>query len=216
MVIADDHAVLRAGLNMLLNAQPDIEVIGEAVDSEEAIRKVAELTPDVLLLDISMPGVGGIEVIRAIKAKMLRVAILILTMHEDEGYLRQALKGGALGYIPKKAAGDELISAIKAVQRGEVFVYSSLTKALVGEVIYGADTGGERVVDSLQQLSQREQEVLRRVAQGYNNRQIAEHLYLSVKTVESYKARAMEKLKLHSRVDLVRYAVQHGLISDDK
>ncbi len=216
VLIADDHAVLRAGLSMLLNAQPDMEVIGEASNSDEAVRKTVELVPDVLLLDITMPGPGGIEVIRTLKAKGLPVAILVLTMHEDEGYFREALKSGALGYIPKKAAESELISAIRAVHRGEVFLYPSLTKNLVKELIYKGAFDKEVEADSYERLSQREREVLQLLVQGYTNQQIADRLFLGVKTVETYKARVMEKLDLHGRVELVRYALQRGLLTDEK
>ncbi len=216
VLIADDHAVLRAGLSMLLNAQSDMEVIGEASNSDEAVRKTVELVPDVLLLDITMPGPGGIEVIRTLKAQGLPVAILVLTMHEDEGYFRKALKSGALGYIPKKAAESELISAIRAVHRGEVFLYSSLTRALVDEVIHGGTPSKEVEADSYERLSQREREVLQLIVQGYTNQQIADRLFLSVKTVETYKARVMEKLNLHGRVELVRYALQRDLLTDEK
>ncbi len=216
VLVADDHVVLRSGLRMLLNAQPDMEVIGEVGDGHEAVRKTVELTPDVLLLDITMPGLGGIDAIRQIKPKGLQVAILVLTMHESEGYLREALKAGALGYIPKKAAETELISAIRAVHRGEVFLYSSLTRPLVQEVIYGSTAGQKAEADGYKQLSQREREVLRLIAQGYTNKQVADKFFLSIKTVESYKARVMEKLDLHSRVELVRYALEQGLLDDEK
>lgn len=214
VLIADDHAVLRAGLTMLLNAQPDMEVVGEASNGGEAISKTAELKPDVLLLDISMPGLGGIDVIRQIKAEGLPVAILVLTMHEDEGYFRETLSSGALGYIPKKAADDELISAIRVVNSGQVFLYPSLTKSLVKEIIYSGAFEKEVESDSYGKLSQREREVLQLVAQGYTNQQMADRLFLSVKTIETYKTRVMEKLDLHSRVELVRYALQRGLLAD--
>lgn len=215
VLLADDHAVLRSGLKLLLGAQPDIEVVGEASDGEEAVRKSAELNPDVLLLDITMPNLGGIDALRMIKEKMPSISILILTMHEGEGYIVEALKAGASGYIPKKAADTELINAIKAVHGGEIFIYSSLTRAVVKEMIRGGTGTKETAEADYQQLSQRETEVLTLVAQGYTNQQIADRLYLSVKTVETYKARVMEKLNLHSRVELVRYALQQELLSKD-
>ncbi len=212
MLIADDHAVLRSGLTMLLNAQPDMVVVGEASDGDEAVQRTAELAPDVLLLDITMPGSSGVAVIHAIKAKELPVAILVLTMHEDGGFVVETLKAGAMGYIPKRAADSELIAAIRAVNSGEVHIYSSLVKAAVGRMI-GGDGDGESSPSSLDPLSPRETEILSLVAQGYSNRQIATDLNLSVKTIETYKARVMEKLDLHSRVELVRYALQHGLLA---
>ena len=216
VLIADDHAVLRAGVNMLLTAQPDMEVIGEASNSEEAISKTIELKPDVLLLDITMPGPGGIEVIRKLKAEGVPVAILVLTMHEDEGYFRETLSSGALGYIPKKAADTELISAIRVVNSGQVFLYPSLTKNLVKELIYSGAFDKEPEADSYGRLSRREREVLQLVAQGYTNQQMADRLFLSVKTIETYKTRVMEKLDLHSRVELVRYALQRGLLTNEQ
>ncbi len=215
VVLADDHVVLRSGLKMLLNAQMDIEVVGEASDGAEAISKTADLNPDVLLLDITMPNIGGIDAMRIIKEKTPSVSILILTMHENESYLLKALRTGASGYILKKAADNELISAIKTIYSGEVFIPSSLTKSVVKEMVSGS-VGQEATVDNDQeQLSQRELEVLTLVAQGYTNQQIANRLYLSVKTVETYKARVMGKLNLHSRVELVRYALHHGLLGED-
>ena len=215
IVIADDHVVLRSGLRRLLNEQPDIEVIGEANDGNEAIARTEELTPDVLLLDITMPNLGGIDVIRIVKARMPKVAILVLTMHEDEGYFIEALKAGASGYVPKKAADTELIAAIRAVNRGEVFIYSSFAKTMVTQMLHGKSSYQEEAIDRYERLSRREQEVLKAVAQGYTNQQVANQLYLSVKTVETYKARIMEKLNLHSRAELVRFALQRGLLTQE-
>ncbi len=215
VVLADDHVVLRSGLRLLLNAQADIEVVGEASDGAEAISKTAELEPDVLLLDITMPNIGGIDAMRTIKEKTPSISILILTMHENEGYLLEVLKAGASGYVLKKAADNELMSAIRAVYSGEVFIPSSLTKSVVKEMVSGGVSREESVDNDQEQLSPRELEVLTLVAQGYTNQQTADRLYLSVKTVETYKARVMEKLKLRSRVELVRYALRHGFLIQD-
>jgi len=215
VVVADDHAVLRSGLKLLLDAQMDIEVVGEASDGAEAINKTAELKPDVLLLDITMPNIGGIDALRTIKKKTPSVSILILTMHENEGYLLEALKAGASGYILKKVADNELISAIKAVYSGEFFIPTTLTKSVVKEMVSGGVSREETGDNDQEQLSPRELEVLTLVAQGYTNQQMADSLFLSVKTVETYKARVMEKLNLHSRVELVRYALQHGFLTKD-
>ncbi len=215
VLVADDHAVLRAGLNMLLNAQPDMEVVGEAASGDEAIARTLELKPDVLLLDITMPGMSGIDVIRKLKVENVSTAILVLTMHEDEGYFRETLSSGALGYIPKKAADSELISAIRVVNSGQVFLYPSLTKNLVKELIYNGAVDKEVDSDTYSRLSRREREVLQLVAQGYTNQQMADRLFLSVKTIETYKTRVMEKLNLHSRVELVRYALQRGLLTEE-
>ncbi len=215
VVLADDHVMLRSGLKLLLNGQRDIEVVGEASDGAEAVSKTAELKPDVLLLDITMPNMGGIDALRTIKEKAPSISIIMLTMHENEAYLLEALKAGASGYILKKAADNELMSAIRAVYSGEVFIPSSLTKSVVKEMVSGGVSGEQSVDNDQGQLSPRELEVLTLVAQGYTNQQVADRLYLSVKTVETYKARVMEKLSLGSRVELVRYALQHGFLSKD-
>ncbi len=215
VVLADDHVVLRSGLKLLLDGQMDIEVVGEANDGVEAVSKTAELNPDVLLLDITMPNMSGIDALRIIKEKTPSVSILILTMHESDAYLMEALKAGASGFILKKAADNELMSAIRTVYSGEVSIHASLIKSVVKEMVSGSVSQNESVDNVQARLSPRELEMLTLVAQGYTNRQIADRLYLSVKTVETYKTRVMKKLNLKSRFELVRYALQHGFLSKD-
>lgn len=213
ILIADDHAVLRAGLRMLINAQPDMEVVGEAGEGREAIKKVRLLRPDVVLLDLSMPGLGGLPALPILKARVPEAKVLILTMYDDESYLRQVLESGGSGYVVKKAADVELLTAVRAISRGELYVHSSMTRVLVEKV---ANKGGVRetgLVHLLEKLSEREQQVLRLLAHGYTNQQIADELFLSVKTIETYRARLMEKLKLRSRAELVKYALKKGLLS---
>jgi len=213
ILIADDHAVLRAGLRMLINAQPDMEVVGEAGEGREAIKKVRLLRPDVVLLDLSMPGLGGLAALPILKARVPEAKVLILTMYDDESYLRQVLESGGSGYVVKKAADVELLTAVRAISRGELYVHSSMTRVLVEKV---ANKGGVRetgLVHLLEKLSEREQQVLRLLAHGYTNQQIADELFLSVKTIETYRARLMEKLKLRSRAELVKYALKKGLLS---
>ena len=213
VLLVDDHTVLRAGLRLLLSAQPDMEVIGEASDGREAVDAAARLTPDVILLDISMPGMGGIEAVEALRRIQPGVRVLILTMHDDEEYLRQVLRSGASGYVLKKAADTELLSAIRAVHRGEIFVYPSLTRVLVEELFDRRNRVAARDAKSEHDgLSEREREVLRLVALGHSNQQIAEILILSVKTIETHKARIMAKLGVRSRAELVRYAIKKGLL----
>ncbi len=208
ILIADDHGVLRAGLRALLSAEPDLEVIAEAVNGPEALQLAHELRPDVLLLDISMPGMGGIEITRRLKATLPDTQILILTVHEDESLLREALRAGARGYITKRAAQTELIDAIRAVWRGDMYVHPAMTRALFKNLSPLATSSNPPV----EILTPREVEVLRLIAQGYTNRQTAQALCISVRTVESHRANLMDKLDLRSRVALVRYAKEHHLI----
>jgi len=209
ILLADDHAVLRAGLRALLAAQDDLEVVGEASDGAEAIRLCQTLRPDVVVMDIGMPGVSGIDATARIKRDLPGTKVLILSMHDDRGYLRQVLRVGASGYVLKKAADTELLAAIRAAARGEVFLDPTLAKALVDEVMEPKTAGGEAPA-----LSDREREVLRLLAHGHTNQQVADRLCISVKSVETYKARLMEKLGLKGRAELVRHALQHGLLKD--
>ncbi|MEW6232260.1 MAG: response regulator transcription factor [Chloroflexota bacterium] len=213
ILLADDHAVLRAGLKLLINGQPDMEVAGEATTGHETLVAARELVPDLVLLDISMPGMSGLEALRQMKREQPELAVLVLTMHEDVDYLRQALGAGAAGYVPKSAADVELLSALRAVVRGGVYIHPSHTKTILEEMLSQGKTAGGGPGDPLDALSDREREVLRLVALGHTNAQIAEQLCLSVKTVESYRARMMEKLGLRSRAALVRYALERGLVS---
>ncbi len=213
LLLADDHAVLRAGLKALLNSQPDMEVIAEAADGEEAVRKSAEFTPDIVIMDISMPVLTGSEATREIKKQNPAVKVLVLTVHEDESYLHRMLRAGASGYLPKKAADTELLAAIRATHQGEHFIHSSMTAGLVSELRHKEMVEvDKRNPDG---LSKRESEVLQLLAMGHTNQQIADKLYLSVKTVETYKARIKEKLGLQGRAELVRYAIQTGLLDTE-
>ena len=211
IIIADDHAVLRAGLKMLLNAQEDMLVVGEATNGQEALATVREHLPDLLLLDISMPKTDGLQILSQVKHAHPNVRVLILTMHEEEGYLRRALEAGAAGYCPKSAADAELISAIRAVMRGNVYIHPSHAKLLLDKMIPPAEDS--RAVST--ELSERERAVLRLVALGNTNQDIAAQLSLSVKTVETYRARGMDKLALTSRAALVRYAIQEGWMAEE-
>jgi two-component system response regulator NreC len=213
ILLADDHAVLRAGLRLLLNSQPDFEVIGEAASGIEALDFAETLQPDLILLDLSMPGLGGFDALPILRRRAAQARILILTMHDDPQYLRQALKNGAAGYVLKKAADVELLSAVRAVLRGEVYVHPSMTRPLLEDLLPQAENSGES--SRWDTLSEREREVLRQVALGYTSAEIAEQLNLSVKTVETYRARGMEKLGLTSRAALVRFALGKGLISQE-
>lgn len=205
LLLVDDHQIVRAGLRMLLQTEPDIEIVGEASSGDEALQAARTLHPDVIVMDIAMSGMGGIEATRQIKSLCPNTAVLALTMYEDEQHFFAMLHAGASGYVPKRAAPDELAQAIRAVSRGEVFLYPTLARVLVREFTQPAQ--GPRP-----ELTPRELEVLTLIAEGYTNRQIAERLYISVKTVDRHRENILRKLHLHSRVELVRYALERGLI----
>ncbi len=211
ILIVDDHTVLRAGLKMLLNAEEDMVVIGEAADAVQGAEQVAELQPDVVLLDISMPGASGLDYLRAMKQKAPDSLFIILTMHNDEGYLRMALAAGASGYVLKQAANSDLLAAIRVVNQGGTYLHPSHKMALF-EVHSAEPSAKPQEEEDYNRLSPREKEILRLIAIGYTNRQAADELYLSEKTIETYKSRLMTKLGFHSRIELVRYALRLGLI----
>jgi len=206
ILIADDHAVLRAGLKLLIDAQPDMICVGEASDGLEMLSRVQELQPNVVLLDLSMPRLGGLVALLDITRRAPRTYVLVLTMYADEEYLRQALASGARGYVLKQAADQELLAAIRAVMRGEMYIHPAMTRALLGEIVGRLPLPAEPAAV----LSAREKQVIIQVAHGATNREIADRLNLSVKTVETYRARAMEKLGLTNRAALVRYAQEQG------
>jgi two-component system response regulator NreC len=214
ILLADDHAVLRAGLRMLLDAQPDLKVVGEAGSGSEAIALAAQLKPDLILLDLSMPNLSGLDTVPVLRSVVPTARILILTMHDDEVYLRQTLRSGASGYILKKAVDSELLSAVRAVMRGEIYVHPSLTRVLLDDLL--PSTNADISNDPWQSLSEREREVLLLVARGYTSAEIAEKINLSAKTVDTYRARGMEKLNLRSRAALVQFALAHSLLSDNE
>jgi DNA-binding NarL/FixJ family response regulator len=209
--LADDHAVVRSGLKALINAQPDMEVSGEAGDGRTACDQVQELQPDVVVMDVSMPKLNGAQATVQLKQACPKVKVLALTVHEDKGYLRLLLEAGASGYVLKRAAAEDLIHAIRTVAAGGLYLDPALAGQVVGSFVrspagHRAPEGGD--------LSDREAEVVRLIAAGYSNKEIASRISLSVKTVETYKARSMEKLGLESRADLVRYALQRGWLQN--
>lgn len=210
LILADDHAVVRSGLRMLLEARPDIEIVGEAETGKEALEKVETLHPHVVLMDIQMPDMNGIEAARHIKENAPDTAVLALTMFEDDHYFFEMLKAGASGYVPKRAAPDELITAIRTVSRGEVFLYPSLATRLVQNFLGEVEPDEEESL--YEELTPREREVLVLIAEGLTNPEIADKLVISVKTVDRHRENIMRKLNLHSRIDLVKYAIKLGLI----
>lgn len=211
VLIADDHAILRAGLKLLVNSQADMEVVGEASDGEQAIETARETNPDVALMDLTMPRVTGVEALRKILQGGGKTRVVVLTMHDDPAYLRSVLAAGASGYVLKRSVDGDLLSAIRAVHTGGTFIDPSLAGVLVQEV-QGRNKGASaKAKPSI--LSDREMQVLRLVARGFSNKQIAGQIFVSVKTVETYRSRVLSKLGLRTRSDVVRYAVHMGLLS---
>ena len=210
-MLADDHAVLRSGLRALLNLEPDMEVVGEASNGREAIELGQTLKPDVIVMDISMPEMDGLAAAKAIHEMGIPCHVVILTVHAEEDYLFQTLQMGASGYVLKSSADTELMDAIRAAQRGEVFLYPSAVKKVLGEYLKGTRGGGGK--GALEALTSREKEVLKLTAEGFTNQEIAEKLVISPKTVDTYRQRIMEKLNLHHRSQLVQYALKTGLLT---
>lgn len=207
LLLVDDHAIVRAGLRMLFQAEADMQIVGEAGSGAEAIAAARALRPDVVIMDVAMPGMNGIEATRQIREAHPDTAVLALTMHEDEQYFFEMINAGAAGYIPKRAAPDDLVAAIRAVAQGHAFMHASLARFLMGEVAARRDQHNESV------LTPRESQVLTLIAEGYTSREIAEELVISAKTVERHRENIMSKLDVHNRVELVRYAIERGLIA---
>ncbi|MDR7544548.1 MAG: response regulator transcription factor [Armatimonadota bacterium] len=210
VLIAEDHAIVREGIRRLLTAEPDIEVVGEAGDGEVAVDLAQSLRPDVVCLDVSMPRLNGVEATRQIKSLMPEVGIVILTMHEDEAYFYELVKAGASGYVLKRASARDLVDAVRAVASGHTFLHPVVARRLVTEYESRAVREDDRA--RFDGLTERERQVVRLIANGKTNREIAEILHISVKTVETHRTHIMEKLDLHDRAHLVRYAVRKGLI----
>ena len=213
VVLADDHAVVREGLKALVNSQPDMRVVGEAADGEAAWRAAKELAPDVLVMDLSMPLLGGAAATARVRRDCPGVRVLALTVHEERLYLTQLLRAGASGYVLKRAAAAELVRAVRVVAAGGTYIDPSLAGAMVEGYLDAQAAAGQPASDP---LSEREREVLVRIARGFSNKEIATALGLSVKTVETYKGRMAEKLGLRSRVDIVRYAARQGWLGDSR
>jgi DNA-binding NarL/FixJ family response regulator len=204
VLIADDHGIVRSGVKLLLDRQPDIEVVAEAEDGVEAVAKTIELRPDVAVLDVSMPRMTGLQATHEIKQQTPDTQVLILSMHDDERYLFEALRAGAAGYVLKRAADQDLVDAVRAAGRGEPFLTASAQQTLIRDFLDRDDEP--------QELTPREQEIVKLIAEAHTNKEIAEILHLSEKTVESHRARVLQKLGMRDRVELVRYAIRRGLV----
>jgi DNA-binding NarL/FixJ family response regulator len=206
ILIADDHGIVRGGMKLLIDRQPDMEVVGEAEDGVEAVEMALKLKPDLAVLDVSMPRLTGLQAARQIKAHLPDCQVLILSMHDDQRYVFEALKAGASGYVLKREVDQSLLDAVRAVHRGEAFLTNAVERSLIREWMSDSATGPE------EPLSPREQEVLKLIAEAHTNKSIAETLHLAEKTVESHRANILRKLGMRDRVELVRYAVRRGLI----
>ncbi|MBI2854999.1 MAG: response regulator transcription factor [Chloroflexi bacterium] len=214
VLIADDHAIIRDGLRAILETQPDIEVVAEATEGQEAVEKTERFKPDIVIMDVTMPGVNGLEATRLIKSENPDVKILALTMHDNHQYFFQMLHAGASGYFIKGGSSAELVSAIKTVYQGEVFLYPSMAKKLLSDYVKKLRTGTDR--DSTERLTDREREILKLVAEGRTNQEIADILVVSVNTVQTHRSHVMAKLGLHSRTELVKFAIKQGIVALDK
>lgn len=209
LLLVDDHAVVRMGLRMLFENEGDIEIVGEAATAAEAIEAASRLLPEVILMDIGLPDLSGIEATREIKKKFPAMHVVALTIHEDQEYFFKMLEAGASGYVPKRAASEELLAAIRTASQGEVYLYPSLAKLLVQDYFSQPRRPAATVEDD---LTRREQEVLTHLAEGESNQEIAAVLEISYRTVERHRENIMRKLNLHSRAELVRYAIRKGII----
>ncbi len=213
VLVVDDHAVVREGIRMVLEGDPELQVVGEASSGEEAIDKVRELEPNVVVMDIGMPGLSGFEATRRIRQSHPDVQVLALTVHDSEAYVFQMLQAGATGYVVKRAPAAEVIQAVKGAFRGEAVLHPSVAKLLIRDYLSRVEKGEETSYDT---LSEREREILKLIAEGKTNKEIAELLYLSIKTVQAHRANLMRKLGMHDRTELVKYAIRKGIIGLDE
>lgn len=211
VALADDHRVVRDGLRLLLQAEPELEVVGEAGDGRDAVELVARLSPDVLVLDLMMPGLGGLEVLRQVARRSPRTRVIVLSMHADEGYVVQALGNGAAAYVVKDASASELLQAVRAVRAGRRYLSPPLSEAALERYVVRVEAGGP--ADPYERLTAREREVLHLTAEGLSSTAIAERLGISSRTAETHRANVMAKLGFHNRADLVRYATARGLVA---
>jgi two-component system, NarL family, response regulator NreC len=209
--ITDDHQVLREGIRLLLEKVTDMELVGEAENGGDALAKISQLMPDIVLMDITMPLVNGLEATRQIKQKYPSIKVLILTMHETDQYLSEMLEVGASGYVVKTTTSGELISAIRSVYQGDIYLYPSIARMLVGDYLQRVKSGEEKT--SYNGLTLREREILKYIAEDRQNREIGDLLNISVRTVQAHRAHLMEKLGAHDRTELVKYAIRKGMIS---
>ena len=209
ILVVDDHAVLRDGIRALLSTHEDIEIVGEASEGKEALAKVRELVPDVVVMDIAMVGMDGLEATRRIRKKNPEVKVLVLTQHDNREYILSAVKAGAAGYVPKRALGSDLVSAIRAVRKGGSFLYPSAAAAVIEDYLRQVEE------EPYDRLTDREREILKLIADGRKSREIAAMLFISLRTVLGHRTKIMEKLNIHNHTELIKYAMRKGLVEMD-
>jgi two-component system response regulator NreC len=213
VLVVDDHDVVREGIRMVLSSDPELEVVGTASSGEQAIEEVHQLRPDVVVMDIAMPGLSGFEATRRIRESEPDVKVVALTVHDSEAYVFQMLQAGATGYVVKRAAAEDVIQAVKRASHGEAVLHPAVAKLVIKDYLSRVERGEEQSFDS---LSDREREILKLIAEGKTNREIAEMLFLSIKTVQAHRANLMHKLGMHDRTELVKYAIRKGIIGLDE
>jgi len=210
ILLVDDHAIMRDGIKALLSIHDDIKIVGEASEGKEAIEMAQELMPDVVVMDIAMPGMDGLEATRRLTKRNPKIKVLVLTQHDNKEYIFSTIRAGAAGYVPKKALGSELVSAIRAVCRGDSFLYPSAARVLIEDYRQQAEKD-----DPYDSLTGREREILKLIAEGHSSREIAGALFISLKTVQGHRTKIMEKLDLPNRTELIKYAIRKGIVSTD-
>ena len=213
IILADDHAILREGLRLILNKESEFDVVGEASDGKEIIQLVEKLNPDIVVMDITMPKLNGLEATRQIKKKFPEVGIIILTVHETEEYVYQVFQAGASGFLCKKSAHKDLVYAIRSVYEGEYFISPHVSRSVVNEYI--SKTGRHTTEDNFESLTEREREILQLIAEGHPNKIISDQLNLSIKTIETHRSNIMQKLGVHNTAGLVRFAIKKGIVGLD-
>jgi two-component system response regulator NreC len=210
LLVADDHKIFRQGIKKLLEEEPDLQVVGEAADGRDTVKKATELKPDLVLMDIAMANLNGLEATKQIKKVLPEIKVIMVTMHKNEEYVLQSFQAGASGYILKEGAVEELVSAIRSIHQDKSFLSPTVSKTLVDAYLRKMETGKTETPFDL--LTDREREVLQLIAEGYSNREVAKQLFISVKTVEAHRAHIMQKLNIHDIAKLVKYAIQKGLV----
>lgn len=215
LLIADDHTIVREGLRRLLAEEEGVQVIGEALDGRDAVTKALDLLPDIVLMDLSMPGLHGLEATRQITKRLPKTRVLILSMHKNEAYVLQALQAGASGYILKDSASEEVVGAIRSVSRGDSYLSPSISRVVIEDYLRLSTPGGSGAKSLYETLTLREREIFQLLAEGLKNQEIAERLHVSVKTVETHRAHIMEKLSLNNIAELVKYSIEIGIVQLD-